>query len=299
MEGARLALGGAYETRFDLSKARVIACLEADPLFTWPGSLRHMRDWAEKREPSAEMNRLYAIECSMSVTGMSADHRLRVKPSQVERVALGLAARLGSRGGPLSRLAVPGARVGLDAGQQRFVDALAADLQRAGSAAVLMAGPRATPLAHALAHAINAALGSAAVSYQKPQLLDPDAGTAGLRALTEEIRAGKVDTLVVTAANPVYSAPYDLNFGTALASVRNSVYRGLYYDETSDRAGWFLPATHPLEAWGDARAHDGTVSFVQPLIQPLFNGVTEAQVLAAFLGEGDKSPYAQLRDYWR
>src|SRR5207245_4161979 len=153
--------------------------------------------------------------------------------------------------------------------------------------------------AHALAHAINAALGSAAVSYRKPVLHDADTGTAGLRALSEEIRAGKVDTLVITAANPVYSAPYDLNFGTAIASVPNSVYRGLYYDETSDRAGWFVPATHPLESWGDARAHDGTVSFIQPLIQPLFNGMTEAQVLSAFLDEGDKSPYAQLRDYWR
>ena len=118
MEGARLALGGAYETRFDLSKARVIACLEADPLYTWPGSLRHMRSWADKREPSAEMNRLYAIECSMSVTGMSADHRLRVAPSHLERVALALAAKLGSRGGPLSRLAAPGAKAGLAPAQQ-------------------------------------------------------------------------------------------------------------------------------------------------------------------------------------
>src|SRR5207244_12718996 len=54
-----------------------------------------------------------------------------------------------------------------------------------------------------------------------------------------------------------------------------------------------------LEAWGDTRAHDGTVTFLQPLVQPLFNGVTQAQVLSAFLGEGDKSPYAQLREHWR
>src|SRR5205085_7915585 len=97
--------------------------------------------------------------------------------------------------------------------------------------------------------------------------------------------------------NPVYAAPFDLNFGEALSHVPNSIYRGLYVDETAERAGWFLPATHTLEDWADARAPDGTTTFVQPLISPLYNGVAEAQVLAAFIGEGDKSAYVMLRDY--
>ena len=105
--------------------------------------------------------------------------------------------------------------------------------------------------------------------------------------------------MVITAYNPVYGAPADLNFATALTQVGTSIYRSLYADETADRAGWVIPATHPLEEWADSRAHDGTITFVQPLVQPLFNGITEAQVLAAFLGEGDKSPYAQLREYYR
>jgi molybdopterin-containing oxidoreductase family iron-sulfur binding subunit len=54
-----------------------------------------------------------------------------------------------------------------------------------------------------------------------------------------------------------------------------------------------------LEAWGDARAHDGTVTFRQPLITPLFGGVTDVEVLSAFLGEGDRPAYAQLRDFWQ
>ncbi|HYV67348.1 MAG TPA: Fe-S-cluster-containing hydrogenase [Myxococcales bacterium] len=298
LQGARLAFGSAVEARFDLSKARVIACLEADPLHPWPGSIPALRAWADRREPGPSMNRLYAVECALSVTGMSADHRLRIRPSQLLPVALALAARLGSSGGALAAFAPLGGKARLDARQQRFVDALARDLSRAGREGLVMAGPRSPPLVHALAHAINASLSSGAVGYQKPLLHDAATGAEGLRELAAEIRSGAVDTLVVTAVNPVHTAPYDLNLAKALDAVPNSIYRGLYQDETAQRCAWFIPATHSLEEWGDSRAHDGTITFVQPLVQPLFNGVTEAQVLSAFLGEGDKSPYTLLREYW-
>ena len=126
-----------------------------------------------------------------------------------------------------------------------------------------------------------------------------DAGPRALRQLAEEMRGGQVDTLVITAWNPVYGAPSDLNFGKALSQVPYSVYRSLYLDETAQRAGWVIPALHPLESWGDARAHDGTVTFVQPLISPLYAGATEYEVLAAFLGEGDRTAYTQLREFWQ
>jgi Fe-S-cluster-containing dehydrogenase component len=299
LQGARLAFGSAVETRFDLSKARVIACLDADPLHPWPGSIPAMRAWADKREPGPLMNRLYAVECALSVTGMNADHRLRIRPSQLLPVALALVARLGAGGGLLAPFAALGTKARLEPGQQRFVDALARDLSRAGRQGVVLAGPRSPALVHALTHAINSSLSSEAVRHQKPLLHDAETGTAGLRELAAEIRSGAVDTLIVTASNPVHTAPYDLNLANAFDAVPNSIYRGLYQDETSRRCTWFIPATHPLEEWGDSRAHDGTVTFLQPLVQPLFNGITEAQVLAAFLGEGDRSPYAQLRDYWR
>src|SRR6266481_2221648 len=125
MQGARLAFGAAVEARFDLSKARVIACLEADPLHPWPGSIPALRGWADRREPGPEMNRLYAVECALSVTGMNADHRLRIRPSQLAPIALALAARLGAQGGALASFAALGAKARLEPRQQRFVDALA------------------------------------------------------------------------------------------------------------------------------------------------------------------------------
>ena len=287
-DGAQLAFGAVHETRLDLSKADVIASLDDDFLSSLPGTLPHIRAFAARRDPKQPMNRLYTVETSVSVTGMSADHRLRARPSEIARIALALGARI------LKGLARPQ----LTAEQDKFVDGLAKDLARAGARGVVTIGARQPAVLHALAHAINAQLGSAAVSHAKPVLHDLDSGPRALQALAEEIRKGAVDTLVVTAWNPVYGAPADLNFGEALSSVPTSVYRSLFDDETASRAGWVLPATHTLETWGDSRASDGTITFQQPLIAPLFSGVTEAEVLSAFLGEGARSAYDQLKDHY-
>src|SRR4029077_10420672 len=165
--------------------------------------------------------------------------------------------------------------------------------------ALVSAGPRQPPALHAAAHAINTALGSACAAVARPVLHGLGVGPRRRPARAEEMRSGAVDTVVITAWNPVYGAPAELNFGKALSLVPHSVYRSLYFDETADRAEWVVPALHPLESWGDARAHDGTVTFIQPLISPIYGGTTEVEVLAACVGEGDRTAYTQLREYWK
>src|SRR5439155_5776649 len=113
------------------------------------------------------------------------------------------------------------------------------------------------------------------------------------------MQAGRVETLVVTAWNPAYSAPAQLDFAGALGRVPSAIYHGLYEDETSAHCAWFVPATHPLESWGDGRATDGTISIQQPLIAPLFAGVTAGELWSAFLGQGDHGAYATLQEFWR
>src|SRR5205823_15010268 len=71
-----------------------------------------------------------------------------------------------------------------------------------------------------------------------------------------------------------------------------------YYNETSMLAHWHVPETHYLESWGDVRAYDGTVSIVQPLIAPLYNGRSPHEVLSALIGGLDISPYDQVRQFW-
>ncbi len=299
-DGAQLAFGGAYETRVDLSRSRVVLSLDCDLLAALPGTLPAMAQWGDKRDPAkGDLARLYAVESNLTVTGMNADHRLRLKPTDVQRFGLALLGRLAGQVPALARYAPLAQRFPLSPENAKFADALAKDLVRAGRGALVCVGPRQPPALHAVAHAINSSLGSACAAVARPVLHDTDAGPRALRQLTEEMRTGQVDTLVITSWNPVYGAPFDLNFGKALSQVPHSVYRSLYLDETAQRAGWVVPALHPLESWGDARAHDGTVTFVQPLISPLYAGATEYEVLAAFLGEGDRTAHTQLREYWQ
>ena len=299
-DGALLAYGAAYEIRLDLSRARVVLSLDSDLLAAMPGTLPAMRDWAEKRDPAnGRLARLYAVETNLTVTGMNADHRLRLKPTHVHRFGLALLGRLAALVPALARYAPLQQRFPLPPESAKLADAVAKDLVAAGRGALVSVGPRQPPVLHAAAHAINAALGSACAAAARPVLHDTDAGPRTLDQLAEEMRGGRVDTLVITAWNPVYGAPADLNFGKALSQVQYSVYRSLYLDETAERASWVIPALHPLESWGDARAHDGTITFIQPLISPLYAGASEVETLAAFLGEGDRTAYTQLRAFWQ
>jgi Fe-S-cluster-containing dehydrogenase component len=153
---------------------------------------------------------------------------------------------------------------------------------------------------HALAHALNAALGNAGktVAYAAPVVEDAT-GAAALRPLVAELAAGKVDTLVVTAFDPAFTAPPDLDLGAMMGKAPNTIYLAYRDDETAPRAGWTLAASHPFETWGDASAHDGTVSIVQPLIQPLFESTSEVELLAAFVDAADGGAWKLLTDFWR
>jgi len=124
--------------------------------------------------------------------------------------------------------------------------------------------------AHALAAAINETLGNAGATavYSEPIAARPVEGPETLAALVASLRAGRVDLLIVSGVNPVYDAPAELGLAAALAgSQALRVHHGLHADETAELCQWHVPAAHDLESWGDARAYDGTISFVQPLIR--------------------------------
>jgi Fe-S-cluster-containing dehydrogenase component len=307
--GAALAFGRPLLPQYDFRAASVVVSLDADFLDTMPMSVRHSRHFAERRRPSfpaLEMNRLYVVESMPTPTGTVADHRIRRRPGEIAAFAAALAAEvLLGDGAPAPRGAAadvaPSLRPLLEREERAVISAIARDLRRVGPAGVVVVGERQPPHVHALGALLNAALGSAggAVVTTEPVSWDPGPAGQDLAGLVEDIRAGIVDTVVVLEGNPVYTAPSDLDLPSALRSVRRSFYLGAYVDETAESVQWFVPAAHYLESWGDARAYDGTLSIVQPLIRPLFGGRTGAEILAAFLGDRYPSPYALVRDAWR
>ena len=112
------------------------------------------------------------------------------------------------------------------------------------------------------------------------------------------MNAGQVDILLILGANPVYTAPADLRFADAMEKVPLRVHLSSHEDETSERCHWQIPEAHFLEAWSDVRAHDGTVSIVQPLIAPLYGGRTAHEVIGALGDNPETSPYDTVREHW-
>ena len=290
-EGSRLAFGSYSNTVYHFDKANVVVSLGSDFLDDGPGHLRYSRDFSSRRKVrngSTSMNRLYSIESSPSPTGSLADHRLAVKPSQIEGYARAIAAGLG--------LGAPGGTTE----NAQWIAALVRDLQANRGAAVVVPGDDQPPAVHAIAHAINQALGSigSAVTITESAEVAPVNQLESLRALVTDMNAGKVKALVMLGGNPVFDAPADFHFHDALVKVPFRVHLSHYYDETSMLAHWHIPETHYLETWSDARGHDGTVSIQQPLIAPLYNGRSALEVLGALIGGLDASPYDTVRNYW-
>ncbi len=291
--GVRLAFGADAAVQYAVDRAAVIVCLDADLLASGGGSLRYARQFAQRRRPDAAGNRLYAVESMPTSTGSRADHRLPLRSSQVESVARRLAADLGvasvNRGGDLPAAA------------QAWVNAVRGDLDRHRGSSLIVAGEGQPPVVHALAHAMNAALGNTGqtVFYTDPIEAQPVDHAQSLRELTSAMSAGRVDALVIMGGNPVFTAPADLGFAEAMGRVAERIHLSLHANETSALCHWQVPEAHFLEAWSDARAFDGTVSIVQPLIAPLYGGKAAHEVLAAFSDQPEQRPYDAVRQYWQ
>lgn len=293
--GTVQAFGSYVQTRYDFAQANVILSLDDDFLGPRPGQLQYARGFTDRRrvsEGAPDMNRLYVAEGNLTITGAMADHRLPLRPSQIEVLARAVAAGLGVNG-----VSTPP----LDETQRRWVDAVLADLEQNRGASIVIAGRSQPPLVHTLAHAMNALLGNVGqtVLYTAPVASNPINQNESLIDLVNAMDAGTVELLVIIGGNPVYNTPADLRFGEKLAKVPFSTHLSLYYDETAQLTTWHIPEAYYLESWSDIRAFDGTVSIIQPLIAPLYNGKTPHELLATLIGQEPVNGYAIVRDYWR
>lgn len=308
--GTTLAFGRPLRPQSDFSQAKIIACLDADPLGMHPDSTRSIRDWASHRSPDSEsfFNRMYSIESQLSVTGSQADHRLSVPSSSIrllaailEDIVLDRLSR--STNGPTpepqeqaarpheSRL--PFSPSDVIAPQiLKFIQALAEDLVSCRGESLLVVGPGQPADVHARIHRLNERLGNSGKTVR--YLSEPDAGRishdAAIDLLASELRAGRVETLLLVGGNPVFDAPADIGFADALRHAGTSIHLSHYRDETSAACTWHLPRSHAFECWGDARSFDGTYSISQPLIEPLFTGRSELQLLATLLSGAPPAP---------
>ena len=277
LAGAQAAFGRPLVARPRLQDAQVVVALDADPLGPGPGQIANNRAYASRRRPEAPdaYSRWYVVEGGWTLTGANADHRLAHRPDDIETVAQALAHALGQGGG---------GRPALSPQARRFVDAAAADLKSHPGRAVVLVGVRQPPQVHALAHALNGAL-KAPVDTHAPVDPHPQGSMASLQAAVSELNAGRVSALVVLGGDPAYAAPAELGVAAAIGKAAFSVHYTERSNDTSAACRWRAPLSHALESWGDLRAPDGTASLVQPLVRPLYDTRTRAQVLDRLAGE--------------
>ncbi|WP_166830190.1 TAT-variant-translocated molybdopterin oxidoreductase [Thalassoroseus pseudoceratinae] len=301
--GAMLAFGQDVQPIHHFDRADVVLSLDADFLQSGPASMVAARDFMARRnvmgsdgDTKLTMSRMYAIECTPTLTGAKADHRLAVSPERLAQIAMAIASRVGVN--------VEEPDLHADKKLESWIAAVAEDLKdyrvSEGGASLVVAGESQPPAVHALAHAINSQLGNIGktVEYIEP-LVGHEAGhIESLEALVQAMRTGEVETLLILDGNPVYSAPADLEFADALNNVPFRVHLGLHRDETSQLCHWHVPMAHFLETWGDVRAYDGTVSLMQPLISPLYDGRNVTEILAFMLGEESTTAFTAVQDYW-
>ena len=297
LAGLRQATGRDVDLMLRLDRASVMLCLDADPLLTDPETIRHARGFADGRRAGASggaMNRLYAVEGVYSLTGAMADHRLRLESRQIAAFLAALAARLGAPGASSQAGAdVPG----VDA---RWIDALAKDLLANRGKGLIVAGERQPAGVHAAVCALNGHLGNTGKTVSYYETKDTALpSVSSLTSLVSAMKGGTVQTLVILGGNPVFDAPADLDFASAMAKVPHTIALGHSVDETSSGAEWHVPLAHYLESWGDARAVGGTLSVVQPLILPLFGGRSPVEVLGLMVGDKDRPGHDIVRDTWK
>jgi MoCo/4Fe-4S cofactor protein with predicted Tat translocation signal len=283
LAGAKLAFGQPVETRYDFSKADVIVSLDADFLYAgFPGNVKYIRDFAARRNPDGNMNRLYVIESTPTSTGAKADHRWPVRFEEM----LTWVRQLGESGG-------------LSGGAHR--NPIAEELMKHQGTSAIIVGEHLPREIHALAHVYNQSNVGKAVFYTDPIDANPVNQTESIQELVGDINSGKVDMLVILGGNPAYDAPSDLDFANLLKSDRVPlrVHLGLYDNETCELCHWHVNQAHELETWGDARAYDGTVSIIQPLIAPLYNGKSALEFAAFLNGQDHPSGHDLVRSYWQ
>lgn len=297
MAGAKMAFGSPVHTIYKFDQADKVLTLDADIFSSF--NVRYIKDFNKARSMSdtkKEINRVYAVETTLSLMGAKADHRLAVKPSQMIDIVKAVAGALGVSGA---------GSVSLPQETIQWINVMAKDLQASRGRSIVIAGDNQPPVVHAMAHAINGALGNVGQTVVYTEPLFPFADKLQieqLRELIADIDAGRVKMLVILGGNPVYTTPIDLKLSgeKIKEKVPLCIYLGDYFNETAQYSHWHIPAKHYLEMWSDARAYDGTVSIVQPLIKPLYGGKSAHEVLQVFFKENyDMTDASIVKDFWQ
>jgi Fe-S-cluster-containing dehydrogenase component len=282
----------ANEGLCDFSKAKVVVALDSDFLYAHPHALRYARDFSNARRivdvDGARMNRFYVAEPTPTITGSNADQRIAVSARDILSLTQIIASNLGIGTRPIAEV-----------NDKDWIEAVVRDLKANHGASVVIAGETQSPEVHALVSQMNAALANDGVTISPVPPLALPANRIGFRELVDEMHGGAVELLIVLGGDPRYDAPADFDFAAAFEKVKLRVHHSVYFNETSRHSHWHVPALHFLESWSDTRAFDGSISIVQPLIEPMYAGTSAHEILEAVTGQSPRTSYEIVHTRWQ
>ena len=225
------------------------------------------------------MNRLYVVENRFTTTGGMADHRFRCAASQIPAFAVQLAKKVAGStndrvlGGVVAEFSDTGTPF-----DDAWLTECANDLVARKGRSLVLASNRFPAWVHSVVLAMNNALGAFGSTLEI--LSAPRVKAANLGDLVADAKSHALKKLFILSGNPVYTAPADLDWSGVQRSIPEVIRLGYHVDETSAEANWHVPEAHFLESWGDQRAADGTYLPIQPMILPLFGGLSQIDILS-------------------
>src|SRR5256886_1358868 len=279
-------------------RADVVLAIDSDFLDCGEGDLAGIRAFSSRRrvtEAKESMNRLYAVENRFTITGAMADHRMRCPASQIPAFTRALAGKIAvatKDQGLASTIATLTEPVNAMHFDDAWLTECANDLMAKPVASVVLAGAHQPVVVQLMVYAINSALKNVGSTLIIREFVKTPK-TNSILQLAGEMNGGRIKQLFILGGDPVYNAPKGITIDKDTKApvdwpdlqrkVPDVVRLGYYEDATSELSNWHVPAAHYLESWGDALTADGGYVAIQPMILPLFGGMSELDLMNAVL----------------
>ncbi|MEP6749630.1 MAG: TAT-variant-translocated molybdopterin oxidoreductase [Bacteroidota bacterium] len=274
---------------YHFEKAKVLVSLSADFLGTWVNPVEYQRAYSSLRkinEKNPDMSKHYQFESMISMTGANADERFTHKPSEAGAVANGLLNALNGQG-----------VTGVSDKVKKGIEKAAKELLASKGSALVVSGSNNKNI-QIIVNAINEAIGAngTTINWSAP-LLTKQGMDSDMATLVADMDGGKIGSLLIYDANPVYDYFDAAKFTAALKKVKITVSFNDRMDETTSLCKYVLPANHYLESWGDVELKPGYFSMMQPTINPLFKTRQLQETLLKWSGN-TTSFHDYFKSYW-
>ncbi|MBL4593951.1 MAG: TAT-variant-translocated molybdopterin oxidoreductase, partial [Flavobacteriales bacterium] len=269
---------------YNFEKAKTIVSVGADFMGNWLDTQTYIAGYAEARKPDNKwMSKHFQFEANMSLTGSNADVRIPVKPSEYGAILTGILKAVGGT--------VPASKTKYD----KQIAVAAKALKASKGASIVICGSNDKNV-QVIVNAINNQLGN----YDKAIDLNRNSNTKqgsdeAIMSLIEEMKAGKVDALLISGIDPVFTMGDD--FKKALAKVKTTVCFATKMNDTAAACKYVAATHHQLESWSDANPVVGHYSLGQPTISPLFDTRQAEESFLKWSGN-DSSYHNYIKNYW-